>query len=124
MNTKVKIHDPEKARVYFESKMAFTTGPVELERMIKEADNVNVIDVRATEDYEQGHIPGAFNLPKDKWDTYAGLSKDKVNILYCYSQVCHLAATGAVKFTAKGYPVMELEGGFQTWKDYGMEIAK
>ncbi len=124
MNTKVKIHDPEKARAYFENKMAFTTGPVELERMIKEADNINVIDVRASEDYEQGHIPGAFNLPKDKWETYAGLSKDKVNILYCYSQVCHLAAAGAVKFTSKGYLVMELEGGFQTWKDYGMKIEK
>ncbi len=124
MKTKVKIHDPEKARVYFENKMAFTTGPVELERMMNEADNVNVIDVRASEDYEQGHIPGAFNLPKDKWETYAGLSKDKVNILYCYSQVCHLAATGAVKFSGKGYPVMELEGGFQTWKDYGMKIEK
>ena len=74
MNTKVKIHDPEKARAYFETKMAFTTGPVELERAIKEADNVNVIDVRGSDDYEQGHIPGAFNLPKDKWETNAGLN--------------------------------------------------
>lgn len=124
MKVKAKIHDPEKAKEYFENKMAFTTGPVELERMMKEADNINVIDVRAAEDYEKGRIPGAINLPKDKWDTFAGLKEDKVNVLYCYSQVCHLAATAALKFTGKGYPVMELEGGFQTWKDYGMEIEK
>lgn len=124
MKTRVKIHDPEKAKAYFENKMAFTTGPVELERMMKETDNINVIDVRAEEDYEKGHIPGSTNLPKDKWDTFTGLKADKVNVLYCYSHVCHLAATAAVKFTGKGYPVMELEGGFQTWKDYGMEIAK
>lgn len=124
MKVKAKIHDPEKAKAYFENKMAFTTGPVELERMIKEADNINVIDVRAAEDYEKGHIPGSISLPKDKWDTFAGLKADNVNVFYCYSQVCHLAATAAVKFTAKGYPAMELEGGFQTWKDFGMKIEK
>jgi rhodanese-related sulfurtransferase len=43
--------------------MAFTTGPVELERMMNEG-SVNVVDVRAAEDYAQGHIPGAVNLPK------------------------------------------------------------
>jgi rhodanese-related sulfurtransferase len=54
----------------------------------------------------------------------AGLRKDKTNVLYCYSQVCHLAATAAVEFSGKGYPVMELEGGFRAWKDHEMDIEK
>ena len=100
MATQVTINDPAKAKEYFEAKMAFTTGPVELERMMKN-NEVNVVDVRAAEDYAEGHIPGAINLPKDQWQTLKGLRKDKTNVLYCYSQVCHLAATAAVEFAGE-----------------------
>ena len=124
MATKLMISDPQKAKEYFEAKMAFTTGPVELERMMKQGENINIVDVRAAEDYAEGHIPGAVNLPKDKWHSLDGLRKDKTNVLYCYSQVCHLAATAAVEFASKGFPVMELEGGFRVWKEHDMEIEK
>ena len=117
----LKSADPARAKEYFEAKMAFTTGPVELERMIK-ADEVNVIDVRAAEDYAEGHIPGAVSLPKDRWHTLHGLQKSGTNVLYCYSQVCHLAAKAAVEFAGQGYPVMEMEGGFAAWKDHGLSI--
>ena len=124
MATKMMISDPQKAKEYFEAKISFTTGPVELERMMKQGENINIMDVRAAEDYAEGHIPGAVNLPKDKWQTLEGLRKDKTNVLYCYSQVCHLAATAAVEFASKGYPVMELEGGFRAWKEHDMDIEK
>ncbi len=114
-----KMNDPMKAKAYFEDKMAFTTGPVELARWIKDG-TVNVVDVRRAEDYGKGHIPGAISLPKDQWSKMEGLRRDKLNVLYCYSQVCHLAATAAIQFADAGYSVMELEGGFQTWKDMGM----
>jgi rhodanese-related sulfurtransferase len=124
MATKMMISDPQKAKEYFEAKISFTTGPVELERMMKQGENINIVDVRAAEDYAEGHIPGAVNLPKDKWQTLEGLRKDKTNVVYCYSQVCHLAATAAVEFASKGYPVMELEGGFRAWKEHDMESEK
>ena len=117
------IHDPAKAKEFFESKMAFTTGPVELERMMKEG-NVNIVDVRAADDYVKGHIPGAVSLPKDRWVTLQGLRKDCVNVLYCYSLVCHLAATAAVQFAAQGYPVMELDGGWRWWAEDGFDVEK
>jgi rhodanese-related sulfurtransferase len=123
MATKLMTNDPAKAKEYFEAKMAFTTGPVELERMIK-SNEVNVVDVRAAEDYAEGHIPSAVNLPKDQWPTLKGLRKDKLNVLYCYSHVCHLAATAAVEFAGKDYPVMELEGGWRWWKNDDFDIEK
>ncbi len=124
MATKLMITDPVRAKAYFEAKMAFTTGPVELERMMQQGEAINVVDVRAAEDYAEGHIPGAMNLPKDQWHTAKGLRKDKINVLYCYSHVCHLAAAAAVEFAGKGYPVMELEGGFGVWKDGEFDIEK
>ena len=123
MTTTVKITESTKAKAYFEAKMSFTTGPVELERMIK-AQEVNVVDVRAEEDYVEGHIPGAVNLPKTKWESGSGLRKDKINVLYCYSQTCHLAAAAALEFSTKGYPVMELDGGFGTWKEKEFDIER
>jgi rhodanese-related sulfurtransferase len=118
-----RIHDPAKAKAYFENKLAFTTGPVELERMIKSGDNhMNVIDVRAAEDYDKGHIPGAINLPEVKWGTCEGLAKDKTNVVYCYTQQCHLAAEACFQFARKGYPVMELDGGFETWKEHELDV--
>lgn len=127
-SAKLKIPGAAKAKRYFQDKMGFTTGPVELERWAKQGQPVNIVDVRAAEDYAEGHIPGSVNVPKDQWgDTKmlkARLRKDRINVLYCYSHVCHLAATAAVEFAGKGYPVMELEGGWRWWKNDGFEIEK
>lgn len=73
MAAPVMINDPAKAKEFFEAKMAFTTGPVELERMMKNKE-VNIVDVRAAEDCAEGHIPDAVNLPKDQWRSLTGLS--------------------------------------------------
>ena len=123
--TTARIHDPARAKTYFEDKLAFTTGPVELDRWIKARENnLVVVDVRATEDFEKGHIPGAVNLPNDRWDTLQGLIRDKTNVVYCYTQQCHLAANACVRFAGRGYPVMELEGGFEAWQQNELDIEE
>jgi rhodanese-related sulfurtransferase len=122
MATPLKKNDPEKARQYFADKMTFTTGPVEVSNNLKQGTDIVVVDVREAEDYRKGHVPGAINLPYDRWSSLAGLTRDKLNVLYCYSQQCHLAATAAVQFAAKGYPVMEMDGGFEAWKANDLEI--
>jgi len=114
--------DTNKAVDFFRAKLEFTTGPVELQSLIEAEENIIIIDVRAAEDFATGHIPGAVNLPKDRWDTFDGLQHDKVNIVYCYSQVCHLAAEAALQFAEEGYCVMELEGGFDEWKRHELPI--
>ncbi|MGD0262133.1 MAG: rhodanese-like domain-containing protein [Verrucomicrobiota bacterium] len=120
-----RIHSPASARKYFEDKLAFTLGPVELERWIKTGeDNLVLVDVRAAEDFAKGHIPGAINLPKGRWDSPQGLSKDKTNVVYCYTQQCHLAANACVQFAARDYPVMELDGGFEAWKESQFDIEE
>ena len=117
------IISPQKAAEYFENKLEFTTGPYELQHMIQN-NEVKVIDVRAREDYANGHIPGAINLPRDQWSSLSGLSNEKINVVYCYGMVCHLAAQAAKLFAENGYAVMELEGGFDEWKNHGMETEK
>jgi rhodanese-related sulfurtransferase len=122
MATTLNKNDPEGAREYFANKMAYTTGPVELARNLKNGANIIVIDVREAEDYKKGHIPGAINLPHDRWHTFEGLRKESLNVLYCYSHVCHLAATAAVEFAGKGFSVMEMDGGFDAWQENELEV--
>lgn len=118
---KLHLNDPAKAKEFFTDKLAFTLGPAEVDHYKQQGMQFNLIDVRASKDFAQGHAPGAVNLPEEVWDSMKGLSKDSVNIFYCYSAVCHLAANAAAKFAALGYPVMEMDGGFEAWKD--MELA-
>src|ERR1043166_1923816 len=120
-----RVHPPERAKAYFEDKLAFTTGPVELDRWIKSGENnLVVVDVRAAEDYAKVHIPGAINVPKEQWNNPQGLNRDKTNVVYCYTQQCHLAANACVQFASNGYPVTELEGGFEVWKEHDLEIEE
>jgi rhodanese-related sulfurtransferase len=122
--TKTFKSNAAKAKQFFADKMAFTTGPVELSRQIGKKVDVVIIDVRETKDFKKGHVLGAINLPKEKWDTLAGLRRDTMNIVYCYAQNCHLGAHAAMQFAAKGYSVMEMDGGFESWKENGLKIAK
>jgi rhodanese-related sulfurtransferase len=111
-------YELQSAREHFAAKQSFTTGPHELTGMIDRREAIVIVDVRFPTDYRKGHIPGAVNLPKGKWHdaAAAGLSKDKLNILYCYNQTCHMAAEAALELIAQGYPVVEMEGGFATWE--------
>jgi rhodanese-related sulfurtransferase len=116
--------DPSRARAFFEQKVAFTTGPGEVEAAIKSHENIVIVDVRDAEDYAKAHVPGAINLPRESWSNPEGLQKNRTNVVYCYTQQCHLAAHACVQFAGQGYPVMEMEGGFQAWQDNDMETEK
>ncbi|MBI3556848.1 MAG: rhodanese-like domain-containing protein [Deltaproteobacteria bacterium] len=120
----MKLNTPEKAREYFENKVAFTTGPGELKHVMDTGESPAIIDVRSADEFALGHIPGAINLPGSEWPSFKGLSKEKLNVVYCYNIVCHLAARASYFFADKGYSVMELDGGFDTWKDFEYPVEK
>ena len=123
MMAQIPKPDPNKAVQYFQNKLDFTTGPIEVSHWLEEEAPIQIIDVRRKEDYEKGHVPNAINIPQEKWGNPEGLSKDKTNVLYCYSQTCHLAASAAVQFARKGFSVIEMEGGFNIWQKVGLEVS-
>lgn len=114
----------ENAMEYFAKKVAFSTGPVEVSHMIEKGEDFALIDVREPEDYAKGHLPGAVNLPEPRWITAEGLRPDALNILYCYSQTCHLAARAAKELAGQGFQVMEMDGGFEAWEDKDLPVEK
>ena len=121
-DSRLPLPDSAAALAYFRQKPAFTMDPVELRRRITEGADLHVIDVRSREDYDRGHIPGAVNLPKDRWTTNSGLAKGKVNVFYGASATSLLAAEAAAYFAKRHFPVMELLGGFHEWAAGKFEI--
>ena len=116
----MSTYDLSRARAHFESRLAFTTGVHELDFLVQQnKDDVVVVDVRFPTDYAAGHVPGAVNLPKGKWQNPKGLRKDATHYLYCYDQTCHLAVEAAVELARQGYKVVEVEGGFDRWQTKG-----
>jgi rhodanese-related sulfurtransferase len=122
--TKKLKSNAAKAKQFFADKMAFTTGPVEVSHQIEQGDDIAIIDVREAKDFNKGHVPGAISLPQKEWSTCAGLRRDTMNLIYCYAQNCHLGAHAAMLFATKGYSVMEMDGGFESWKEHGLKIEK
>jgi len=116
-------YDFTAAAAYFAAKNAATTGPHELSGVLERKEPVVVVDVRFPSDFAKSHVPGAINLPKGKWQGAAGLAKDRVNVLYCYDQTCHLAAEAARELIAQGYPVVEMEGGFAAWEAKSLPVV-
>lgn len=120
----MQTQDIQAAKEYFAQKLAFTTGPFEVDGMIRRGEPVTIVDVRLPSDYVKGHIPGAVNLPQGKWHTLAGVSKDRAAVLYCHNQTCKLAAAAAVELASRGIAVIEMEGGFDAWLKYGLQVEK
>jgi len=119
--------EAQQAVEHFERKLNFEIGPIGVERMLKNREPVQIIDLRTRELYEQGHIPGAVNIAFEELSTSLGkLKKDVTTVVYCYDIVCHLATKAALELAKKGYKVKELVGGFEEWANHSLkqEAAK
>jgi rhodanese-related sulfurtransferase len=116
------LNTPEKAGQFFTERLDFILDPAAVNEQIENDDDIMVIDTRATEDFIKGHVPGAINLPKGQWDDTSGWPNDWSLIIYGYSPTCHLAAHAAIAFANQGFSVMEMEGGFATWKENKLPV--
>ena len=120
-------YNTEKAAKYFTKIMAYTLGPIELKEMHeKKTSDMIILDVRDKEDYEKGHILDAISMPRAEMDDRVDeFSKEKLYIVYCYNQQCHLGACACRFLSVNGFHAMLLEGGFKTWsEDFGLEVTK
>lgn len=99
----------------------------ELMRRIK-ADRAGLIlDVRSPEEYAEGHIPGAINIPHDRLSSRlaeVGSHKDREIVLYCRSG--RRVGVAANILQAAGFSkLLHLAGDMSGWLDKGnLPISK
>lgn len=88
----------------------------ELETMIGN-ENVLLLDVRPSVEYEFGHITGAVSLPMNELlCCLKDFSKEKEIIAYCRGPFCVLADEAVKVLSEQGLKVRRLDEGYPEWK--------
>lgn len=95
-----------------------------LERQSRHPENLFVLDVRTPQEYAQGHVPGAVNVPYDQLASrLAEVPKDKDIVLYCRSG--RRTGLAADVLASNGYSrLSHLEGDMNAWIERGRPVEK
>ena len=84
---------------------------------------VTVLDVRPSEEYRAGHLPGAINIPLAELEGRLGrLPKKKEIVAYCRGPYCVLAFEAVARLRRKGLKARRLEEGYPEWRLRGLPV--
>ena len=87
------------------------------------AGAATVLDVRPEDEFEQGHLPGALNIPLSQLERrLAELPPDREIVAYCRGPWCVLSFEAVAALRQRGYQARRLEDGFPEWKVAGLPI--
>jgi ArsR family transcriptional regulator len=83
-----------------------------------------VLDVRPEDEFRQGHLPGALNIPLAQFERrLAELPADREIVAYCRGPWCVLSFEAVAALRQRSYRARRLVDGFPEWKVAGLPIA-
>lgn len=92
-----------------------------LRRMTDES--VVLLDVRPDEEFSQGHLPGAVNIPlQDLARRLGELSSNARIVAYCRDPYCVLSTEAVMILRANGLQAQRLIGGVPEWRAVGLNV--
>lgn len=101
-----------------------TVGDVK--NMIDAKENIVLLDVRNEHEFEQGHIPGAINIPRGSLEFDAVRiipDKNARIIVYCGTDRRSVLATRTMN--DMGYKnAVDMTGGLKAWKEAGYPTVR
>jgi rhodanese-related sulfurtransferase len=123
---------------YFAAKMALDGTPLANFNVSAETvkaivddqdDNYMILSIRRAEDYAEGHIAGAVNIPYGQGmeEALAQLPADKIVIVYCYSGQTSSQTTAVLRMM--GFDAYSMSGGMGNadagsgWLGAGYEVV-
>ncbi len=124
--TEVAAAAAPEALAHFEGSLAFETDCWDVHSVMgtPQQDFV-LLDVRGTEAYNAGHVPGAIDLAHRKiiGSKLADYPADTLFVTYCAGPHCNGAARAAIRLARLGRPVKIMAGGITGWLDEGFALA-
>ena len=82
---------------------------------LKKLNNINIIDIRSIEKYNNRHIGGSINIPLDKllinYNKYLDINKEYY--IYCQKGIQSRKLCQILK--NKGFNVINVEGGYEAY---------
>lgn len=100
--------------------------PVDRDALLKRVreGTVTVLDVRPSEEYKAGHIPGAISIPLKELELHLSvLAPNQEVVAYCRGPYCVLAIQAVEFLREKGFNAVRLEEGIQDWRAMGFSVA-
>lgn len=90
---------------------------------------IKFIDARPVEEFNEGHIRGALNIPFYESDKYehilSGISKNEIIVTYCGGHDCELSIMLGDELFKKGYrKIYIFYGGWNDWLKNNYPIEK
>ena len=110
---------------HFERAFAFETDCWDVHASLGDAQDFVLLDVRAPQSFEAGHVPGAINLPHGKIHegSLAAYPADTLFIVYCNGPHCNGADRAAARLARLGRRVKKMIGGIEGWKNEGFRLV-
>ena len=83
-----------------------------------------VLDVRPEDEFADGHLPKAVNIPLSQLERrLAELPAEQEIVAYCRGPWCVLSFEAVALLRRRGYRARRLEDGFPEWKTAGLPIG-
>ena len=84
---------------------------------------VTILDVRPSDEFDAGHLPGALNIPLSELaDRLNELPDAREVVAYCRGPWCVLSFEAVAALRERGLQSRRLEDGFPEWKAAGLPI--
>jgi rhodanese-related sulfurtransferase len=95
----------------------------ELKARLKDG-SVILVDVRPSEEYLAGHIPGAISIPHDELEgRLRELSREQGVVAYCRGPYCVFADEAVATLKGRRRKARRLKGGLPEWRNAGLAVA-
>ena len=118
-----RIAEAERAARAFLGGPAEVVGRDELLARVQRGEAI-VVDLRPSEEYEAGHLPGALSIPLDQLRArLSDLPTDVEIVAYCRGPYCALAPTGVELLREAGRRARRLMEGFPEWRLAGLPVV-
>lgn len=122
---KRSIEMREIVRLFFEERDGME--PISMDELWKRVQNndVIVLDVRPSEEYKNGHIPGALSIPLSQLRNRLNeIPQDHKVVAYCRGPYCVLSTEAMEILRDAGFETVRLREGLPEWKEAGLPVEQ
>ncbi len=99
--------------------------PIDRAELLRRLDagTVTLIDVRPAEEYAQGHIAGAINVPLDRLPRWVRTApRRRPVVAYCRGPYCVYALEAVAILRKRGIAARRAEDGVSEWRAAGLPV--
>jgi molybdopterin/thiamine biosynthesis adenylyltransferase/rhodanese-related sulfurtransferase len=100
--------------------------PSEVKAVLSNGNGMVLLDVRESEEWDAGHIPGAKHVPRgyleSRVEGVVGSDRSQRVVIYCASGQRSALAANTLKQLLGYEDVASMNGGITLWKDRGYEV--